>query len=240
MCLVGHLGVEAVKDVASAGSQRVYDVSGEPEDLSGTFHGVMKCVIPTCRESVVIAGDYRVDIAGDYRVDFDPEDDGTSIYRQFFRLRFATPALKIILPPPDTPEPVVRAIESAAAVVWADANSAANRLRVAIDEVLTAYGMPRFRNSNGKRRRIPTDLRIKEFSQYEGMVADTLEAVKWIGNQGSHESGLSVTDVLDGAELMSFALRQLYDKSEEQIHRQVRAVNRRRGLPSKRHQKSGG
>ena len=105
---------------------------------------------------------------------------------------------------------------------------------------LTAYGMPRFRNSNGKRRRIPTDLRIKEFSQYEGMVADTLEAVKWIGNQGSHESGLSVTDVLDGAELMSFALRQLYDKSEEQIHRQVRAVNRRRGLPSKRHQKSGG
>jgi uncharacterized protein DUF4145 len=60
--------------------------------------------------------------------------------------------------------------------------------------------MPRFRNSNGKRRRLSTHERITEFRKSEG-AADSLEAVKWIGNQGSHESALSATDVLDGAEL---------------------------------------
>jgi hypothetical protein len=229
VCLVGHLALAALERVASERSTRTFNITHLPEDLSGSFHGLMRCAIPTCRETVAIAGDYCVD------VDFD--DDGKSFYCDLFRLRFATPALKIIQPPPDTPEPVVKAIGSAAAIIWADPNAAANRLRVAIDELLTAYHRPRFQNSNGKRQRIPTDVRIKAFRRYEAGVADTLEAVKWIGNQGSHESGLSVTDVLDGAELMSFALRQLYDKSEEQMQRQIRAVNRRRGLPSKQRRK---
>jgi hypothetical protein len=175
-----------------------------------------------------------VTIAGDYIVDVDVEDDGTTGFSDFFRLRFATPALKILLPPARTPEAVTRAIESAAAIMWADPSAATNRLRVAIDEVLTAYGMPRFRNANGKRWRIPTDRRIKEFRDYEYDVADTLEAVKWIGNQGSHETGISATDVLDGADLLSYALKRLYDDSDERIRRQVQAVNKRRGLPRKK------
>ena len=212
----------------TVGGEHAPHRSGNPVDLFRTSHGLLRCAIPACREAVAIADDYGVDL--------DIKDDARTAEFDFFRLRFATPALKIILSPPATPEPVMKAIESAAAVVWVDANAAADRLRVAIDELLTAYGVPRFRNSNGKRRRIPTDIRIEEFERYEGGVADTLEAVKWIGNQGSHESGLSATDVLDGADLLSFALKQLYDRSEEEIGRRVRAVNKRRGLPVKKRQ----
>jgi hypothetical protein len=158
--LAGHLALDAIEPVASERSTRDYDKSGNPMDLSGTFHGLMSCAIPTCRETVAVAGDYCVDV--------DVEDDGRTTEFDFFRLRFAAPALKIALPPPTTPDAVIKAIESAAAVVRADPNAAANRLRVAIDELFTAYGMPRFRNSNGKRRRIPTDIRIKEFRRLEG------------------------------------------------------------------------
>jgi len=231
VCLVGHLALDSIEAVPSARSTRIYEKTHYPLDLSGAFHGLIRCAISTCRETVAIAGDYCVDI--------DVDDGGDTTYVDLFRLRFATPPLKIILPPPRTPRSVVKAIESAAAVIWADANAGANRLRVAIDELLTAYGMPRFRNSNGKRWRIPTDVRIKEFRRFEDQVADTLEAVKWIGNQGSHESGLSATDVLDGADLLGSALKQLYDTSEEEIQRRVRAVNKRRGLPpNKRKQRS--
>jgi len=58
-----------------------------------------------------------------------------------------------------------------------------------------------------------------------------LEAVKWIGNQGSHEAGLTAADVLDGADLLSHALKTLYDRSGDEMGRRIRAVNRRRGLP---------
>lgn len=226
VCLVGHLTLNGVETVVSGRSKRAFNMTHNPLDLSGRFHGLMRCAIPACREPVVVAGDYCVDV--------DVEDDGTTGEFDFFRLRFATPSLKIIVPPPGTPKTVIKAIESAAAIIWAEPNAAANRLRVAIDELLTAYGMRRFRNVNGKRLRISTDFRIREFKRYEGEIGEALEAVKWIGNQGSHESGISVTDVLDGADLLSFALRQLYDRSEEEIQRRIRAVNRRRGLPSKK------
>jgi hypothetical protein len=225
VCPVGHLTLDTAEAVRSERSNRVFNITHDPCDLSGKFRGLMRCAIPACREPVVIAGDYTVDV--------DVDEDGETCYADFFRLRFATPALKIIVPPPATPKSIIKAIENAATIIWADPNAAANRLRVAIDELLTAYRMPRFRNSNGKRLRIPTDQRIKEFRRYEGEVGDALEAVKWIGNQGSHETSISAKDVLDGADLLSFALKQLYDRSEAEIQRQIRAVNRRRGLPRK-------
>jgi Domain of unknown function (DUF4145) len=116
-------------------------------------------------------------------------------------------------------------------VIWADPSAAANRLRFAIDELLTAQGMARYRNVSGKRRRLTTDRRIQEFREYEYGAADALEAVKWIGNRGSHEAGLTATDVLDGADLLSHALKMLYDRSGDEMERRIRAVNRRRGLP---------
>jgi hypothetical protein len=163
-------------------------------------------------------------------VGFDARADGRTQEFELYRLRFALPALKIILPPVGTPNPVTKAIDGAAAIIWADASAAANRLRFAIDELLTAYGMPRYRNADGKRLSIPTDIRIKEFRSDEPGAADTLEAVKWVGNQGSHEAGLSATDVLDGADLLSHALKTLYDRSDEEMQRRIRAVNKRRGL----------
>jgi Domain of unknown function (DUF4145) len=222
VCRVGYLAVGDLTPVDSARSSRAYDETRLPSELRGTFHGVLRCIRHSCLETVAVAGDYSVD--------FDATDDGLTRDFNFYRLRFAIPALKIILPPPGTPEAVTTAIDSAALIIWADPSAAANRLRFAIDELLTACGMPRFRNANGKRRRLPTDERIKEFGRYESG-ADALEAVKWIGNQGSHEAGLSVTDVLDGADLLSHALKILYDRSEEAMERRIRAVNKRKGLP---------
>jgi hypothetical protein len=187
--------------------------------------GLLRCARQSCRETVAVAGDYMVD--------FDATEDGRTQDFNFYLLRFALPALKIIVPPERTPESVTKAIDSAAVIIWADPSAAANRLRFAIDELLTANGVPRFRNANGRRRRLLTDERIKEFGRWE-FGADALEAVKWIGNQGSHESGLSATDVLDGADLLGHELKILYDRSEEAIERRIRAVNRRRGLPRNR------
>jgi Domain of unknown function (DUF4145) len=224
VCLVGHLAPDAINAVPSARTRRMYDLTNLPEDLSGTFHGLLRCATHSCRETVAVAGDYIVED--------DVLDDGRSNQAfEFFRLRFALPALKIILPPATTPKTVTKAIDSAAAIIWADPSAAANRLRFAIDELLTAYGMRRYRNADGKRLRISTDQRIKEFRHYEWSAADALEAVKWIGNQGSHEAGLSATDVLDGSDLLSRALKILYDRGEEEMERRIRAVNRRRGLP---------
>jgi len=55
--------------------------------------------------------------------------------------------------------------------------------------------------------------------------------VKWIGNAGTHESGLTVDDVVKGAKFLELALRRLYDTSEAELIATARDINRRRGLP---------
>jgi hypothetical protein len=64
-------------------------------------------------------------------------------------------------------------------------------------------------------------------------VADALEAVKWIGNGGSHDDKLTATDVLDGAEILELAVKALYDRTEAELMSKVRSINKRRGLPQK-------
>jgi hypothetical protein len=52
---------------------------------------------------------------------------------------------------------------------------------------------------------------------------------KWIGDSSGHESGLTDRDVLDGALMLSHALKLVHDPSEARLLRHVGRGNRRRG-----------
>lgn len=207
-------------------SRRVFERRQNPTELHGVFRGLLKCGIPTCAEVVVVAGDYAVDIEVD--------DRGETDYADIYRLRYATPGLQIVSLPGRTPATVKQAIDSAAQILWMDPSAAANRLRVAIDETLTANGVRRTEIVNHKRKRLSTHQRIQEFKKYDHQVGETLEAVKWIGNTGSHETDMTATQVLDGADMLIYALRLLYDTSDDEMQRKVRSINKRRGVPTKR------
>jgi hypothetical protein len=224
-CRIGALIPDFLKGTASPRSLHDYDQNHDGSLINGHFHGVLKCTFSQCEE--------RVTVAGDYDVDFDADDEGYTRPFDFFKLRYAAPPLDVLVPPVGTPEAVVQAIKSAGRIVWIDPGAAANRLRVAIEELLTDYGMRRTKIVNHKRVRLSTHAQIEEFKRYELLVGDTLEAVKWIGNAGSHEQDLTAKDVIDGAEILGYALRLLYDKSDEQMERRIRAVNKRKGLPKK-------
>jgi Domain of unknown function (DUF4145) len=229
VCLVGHLVPEKLQGTPTAAAKQVYEQTGNPIELSGVFTGTLRCAIHTCREPVAVAGAYTVDP--------DADETGNSGWGDMYKVRYMEPPPRIIVTPKGTPEAVVKALDSASRVLWADPSSAANRMRVAIENLMTEYGMRRYGVRNHKRYRLSTQARIVEFRKYESTVAETLEAVKWIGNAGSHETEMTADDVLEGAELLSYALNLLYDDSEEQLQRRVRAVNRRKGLARKRAKK---
>lgn len=143
--------------------------------------------------------------------------------------------------PDRCPNEVRERIEEAARLIWADPASAANRLRSAIEELLTAQKVPRTRlvakkgGAQGRsRRRLTAHDRIELLKVKEPGAADLLEAVKWIGNSGSHESGMRVGDVLDGVALMEHALHELYDNRGKELAKMAKKINARKGpLPLK-------
>ncbi|MFD7869954.1 DUF4145 domain-containing protein [Microbacterium sp. NPDC059771] len=196
---------------------------GPRDELSGTFEGHLACARSACGQAVSIAGDWR------YVLDFD-EDELVEIFTNEYHVRYMNPAPLLIDLPARTPAKVQAAVRAASEVVWLNASAVANQLRQAVEELLTAKKVKRqVHSAKNKVVKLKTHQRIELYRGVNSEVADLLEAVKWIGNSGSHESSLTVADVLNGAGYLALALRRLYDTSDAELLAQVKAVNKKRG-----------
>jgi hypothetical protein len=65
-------------------------------------------------------------VSGDYSVDWDFDPEIGSAPNKFLRLRYALPALPIMVFPESTPTTVSDRIAEAATVIWADRSAAGN------------------------------------------------------------------------------------------------------------------
>jgi hypothetical protein len=224
VCRVGHLVVDHISNVLSARSANSRDDEDwDPEWEFGFFHGTLRCQRRGCREVVIVAGEMKTDLL--------PDDGRYATYGPFHRLQFAVPALPIVDLPPECPSRIRELMDGCSQVLWSDPPAAANRLRFAVEELFTLQRINRYTVRNHRRTRLSAHARILllKKAKPEG-VGETLEAVKWIGNQGSHDDKLTIIDVLDGADLLSHALRLLYDSEPKRMLRVAQVINKRKGI----------
>lgn len=220
-CEIGALRADtAAEHEGTASSNARTHEEWDPEWISGLFTCVLRCQRSTCQEIVAAMGRWKV--REEYEAYGPPE------YEKFYLLEMTTPPLPIIRIPASCPSPVRESVHRAARVVWVDPGAAASRLRVAIELLLDAKGIPRRTRatSGGSLSQLTLHSRIGRLAPSLENVGELLEAVKWIGNQGSHEDSLSVADVLTGAELLEHALSLLYDTQPADLRRRAAKINR--------------
>ncbi|WP_243624866.1 DUF4145 domain-containing protein [Rathayibacter sp. VKM Ac-2927] len=212
--------------------ERVRHEQAAPDELTGVFTGTLKCDNASCQRVAAMSGDWR------YVWGYS-ESLGTVLYDDY-AVRYINPAPRLLLTPAKTPIPVVEAVALASQLLWSSPDAAASQLRRAVEELLTSLRVKRFELTSKKggkkrtRRRLDAHARIKMLPAKHAHLADTLMAVKWIGNTGTHESGLTVRDVEDGAALLQLALQRLYDTSIDELLAKAGRINLRKGLPRKR------
>ncbi|MFC8765850.1 MULTISPECIES: DUF4145 domain-containing protein [Streptomyces] len=198
----------------------------EPEWIQGDFLCILTCLNGTC-DRVRVVGDSRVQATGDW--------DGEQ-YEQHLTPTMFFPALPLIQSRPLCPKEVGGRVDIAAKILWLDPNSAANRIRSAVEALMDEHGIIRYKpGRRGKPSRISLDERISTFKAAlpkHAEAADMLLAVKWIGNVGSHEGVLRVPDVLEGVEFLDHALSLIYDTNRDDIKKRAADVTARRGRPS--------
>nr|WP_276522776.1 DUF4145 domain-containing protein [Cupriavidus necator] len=126
------------------------------------------------------------------------------------RPRAFFPAPPIIDVPQDTPADVFNQIKQSFELFWSDFNSCANRLRVSVEFLLDMLKIGRF-GTDKKGKTIALDLngRIALFAKIEPDHADTLTALRMIGNLGSHGNEVSREALLDAFEIYGEALKDL-------------------------------
>lgn len=228
-CKNGYLVLEKSEDTEFMASRKAREHDDwYPDWISGLFTAKLVCTAPKCREATVGLGEFRY-------VEAEKIEDGHLImdFEKQFIFKTLLPSSPLIFYPDGCPQTVKDLLDEASYMLLNNPGAAANRIRTAIDELLTALKVKRYQKVKGKLIKLDTHSRITAFKEINSTAASTLEAVKWIGNEGSHNSTLSVVDALDGAELLAFALGLLYDTNSRTIQRKAKQINAKKGVSKK-------
>jgi Domain of unknown function (DUF4145) len=153
----------------------------------GRMTSFLEC--PKCFELVAVLGDQS--------------DDG-----KLRPLAIHPPVLAFAMPVA-TPTSIVDQIHLAFALIWPDHRSAANKIRQAIEVMLTEKDVPSAGvQRDGKSRRLPLPERIEKFDfEFKEM----LLSCKLVGDAGSHPDQILREDVLDSFDIMEHVLWEVFE-----------------------------
>lgn len=105
--------------------------------------------------------------------------------------------------------------------------SAANLIRIAVEQLLTAIGIPKLDDKN---RRINLHQRIETVDGQYISYKDTLMAVKFLGNAGSHTyDEVTVEDIEAAFEMMQYMINDLFSGHKESIEVLTRRIHGKYG-----------
>lgn len=204
------------------------DESFDPSWVELRFGAMLKCDNHRCSEIAVVAGTGMVAERPD-------EYMGNMSYEDVFSPKYFLPSPRLIDIPVNAPAKVVSELEQAFVASWSDYASAGNRIRAAIERLLDSLRVQRLTvNVKGKREPINLHNRISKIKGKHTAAHDSLIAIKWIGNAGSHSNALTREAVFDALDIFESVLAGLYSKHPSVITRLVKSVNARKGPARKR------
>lgn len=191
----------------------------DPDWILNRFAGFLKCTMPGCGEVSSISGTSPSNFVEDW-------EEQTQQLLNLYEVKSIDPAPIPIRLPEKTPDLVSESIKDAAALVWSSEQASANQIRQAVEHMMDDLSVPA-QTANGN----PLSLhkRIVEFQKSDTENGDVLLATKWLGNSGSHVSGLGREDVLDAFDMIEFVLESRYGTTKQTLLSKVAAVNAKKG-----------
>ncbi|MFP2898695.1 DUF4145 domain-containing protein [Corallococcus sp. 4LFB] len=196
----------------------------EPDWYRGRFTGHFICDQSNCQESVAVGGD----VTREHKRD----DSGDDHYPYIYAPHFFHPAPPLFRWPSSCPEPIQAELTRASSLYWNDAASCANRIRTCVELLLTHLKVPRLqKNKKGKIDRLSLHRRIEIFIVKQPELGESLMAIKWLGNVGTHESGITRAALLDGIELLDHVLVEIFEQKTKRLTKLRKELVKRKGRP---------
>jgi hypothetical protein len=210
---------KTLKDEADS---RVTDDSWDYGCYEGRFSCLMNCSY--CRQAVAVAGVSRYVDRRTGPQDYEYE---RALFPQFF-----SPAPNLFPIPKNCPEDIVEQIRFAFSLYWCDLGACLNRLRMAVEVLLTEMEIDRFSEKDGRKTPISLDSRINMLRQRHSTLSplcDQLLAVKWLGNAGSHPEEITRESVCDALDILEIVLRERFQNDRGFVAKISSEINQRKG-----------
>ncbi|UWQ76001.1 DUF4145 domain-containing protein [Leisingera sp. M658] len=118
------------------------------------------------------------------------------------------------------PTSVQEELKLAFQLYWADLSASTSRLRTSLERVLDEEGIPRHvKDNKGKEKRCSLFQRIDIFEQTkkDADIAESMNALRVVGNLGTHGDAVTADDYFDLLDVYEDALAEIYDKKTEAL-----------------------
>lgn len=237
-CNEGFLGIEKDKIIfeTTEKSKKAYDITGESEFYNGQFAAIVRCNNPDCKEITTISGLTELKQDGwDDGIDPDTFEElysPTPTYKDVYEIQYISPPIKLIDLPERIDDGIKETLNKSFSLFWIDENSCANKIRIALEQLLDTQGIVRsIINEKGKTIDLTLHRRIEKFEYNKPDLGKLLLAVKWIGNAGSHyQIDLERKDLMDAYKIIELCLKELFDNTTEEVYELAKIINDNKGV----------
>jgi hypothetical protein len=226
---------EKLIEGATKESECLYEVTGEPEYYEGHFTAISRCNNPDCEEITTIVGETKT-IQDGWDDGRDPDTfedihEPYPTYKLIYLVNYTNPAIRLMKFPRNTPKEIIEIIDESFKLFWVDEDSCGNKIRSGIEKLLDLQKVNKTTmNKQGKRQPLNLHQRIDNFKSKEPEIAKYFFALKWIGNQGSHNGGykLSRKELIDAYRILEVSLIDLYDKTRIEVNKLATKINKKK------------
>lgn len=191
----------------------------EPEYDEYVFNLTLEC--KDCLETVSVIGDGYLD----EEIEVDEDENWYRHWVIRYRPKYFFPPLKFIECPNATPKNVKENLDAAAALFFSHPTASCNTLRIAAEDVLTSLGVPepevgKFLSFGNRIKELPKDSTERTL----------LDAIRWLGNDGSHsKSMITHDDTKDAFEVMNLLIEEVYSDRKKKIQELAKVINEHKG-----------
>lgn len=148
--------------------------------------------------------------------------------------KYFNPALEIIPVPNYLNKSIAFCLVESFKLFWIDNSACANKIRIMVEAIMNERKIPKTVLKSGKRSRINLHKRIEKFQIKNQEVGERLIAIKWIGNDGSHEMDvLKREDILNAYEILLECFEKLYNPRPAALLKIVKKINKNKGVKNK-------
>lgn len=196
----------------------------EADHVRLNFSCTLRCA--NCEEKVFVVGEGSV-TEHYYEDENEPCGWGRNVIESFTPT-FFQPPLQLIDYASGTPEDVVLSLGKASAVYFSNPSACCNNIRIAAEEILNSLEVPERSNGNGAR--LSFKLRI-DLLPVERKQANVLfDALRWLGNHGSHAGGgITKEQALEAFEIMELLLEEVFSNRRRELRELALAINSAKG-----------
>lgn len=194
----------------------------EQDFWEGRFCCLLKCTNRGCGESVSMVGHIKMAYN---------ESNGAPA-GGYYPL-YSAPSLHLLPIPPQCPADVAAEIVTGCGLFWCDRPGGMNHLRKAVELIMDHVNVPRRQVvvSGGSRKYKMRSLhnRIEVFRLKNPGLADRLEAVKWLGNEGSHGDQVGKEDFFNALDLLEDFVQEHFQCRGKTIQALTRRIIKKKG-----------